>query len=312
MSINKRLLALFSIIILFACASLVQAANKNPLLRVTFLDVGQGDSVLIRTAEKTILLDAGDDRSNAANVSIIPYLKKEGIKKIDTCIISHPHRDHFGGFIDLVQAIPIGEFLYAADFMTNANDGESSGNDAQLYQKLHFAIMEKGIAYNQVTEETKFDWGTGIKVDLFHVAESVGIRDEVASAPKVDGWKLNANNQSLIFRVSAGKISYMFSGDAEKEVEANMVAKFGSKLRATVMKSGHHGSKTSNSPSFLENVFGGPNEVTGPRYAVISVGAKNSFKHPNQETLDNYNYWKVKYFRTDLDGPVDSFTDGQT
>ena len=314
MSINKRLLALISIFI-FTFLPLLQA-EKAPLLRVTYLNVGQGDAILLRSAEKTILIDAGDDRANAANVAIIPYLKKEGIKKIDTCVISHPHRDHFAGFIDLVQTVPIGEFLYAADFM-GSEDGDTGGSEAQLYQKLHFAIMEKNIEYNQVTDDMKFDWGTGIKVDLFHTAESLRYPEPtnppVASAPKVDGWKLNANNQSLIFRVSAGKVSYMFTGDAEKEVEANMVAKYGSKLRSTVMKSGHHGSKTSNTPSFLEAVFGGPQDnPKSPRYAVISVGAKNSFGHPCQETFDSYDFFKVKSFRTDKDGTVESYTDGET
>jgi competence protein ComEC len=108
--------------------------NPASMLRVTFLDVGQGDAILLRTADKTVLIDAGDDRANAASRAIIPFLKKEGIKKIDTCVISHPHRDHFGGYLELVEAVEIGEFLYSTDAF-GGEDPEGGAGDVVIYKK---------------------------------------------------------------------------------------------------------------------------------------------------------------------------------
>ncbi|MBF0501689.1 MAG: MBL fold metallo-hydrolase [Candidatus Riflebacteria bacterium] len=304
---SKRLLRVL-IAIFFAYSLAFQAYATTPLLHVTFLDVGQGDSALIRTAEKVILLDAGDDRFNVGETVILPYLKKEGIKKIDTCIISHPHRDHFGGFMDIVNAMPIGEFLYSTD-MIGDNAPEGGSGDGMQYQKLHDAIVEKKIPYRQVRVGDTFDWGKNINVELVHAAE--GIFAAHLTTPRVigassatDAVKISANEHSLIFRVAAGDISYLFPGDAEKGAEANTVTAFGSKLKSTILKSGHHGSKTSSSYPFMDAVK--------PDYAVISVGKGNSFGHPNKETLDTYALYKMTVFRTDEDGTVDTVTDGKT
>ena len=310
----RRLIPALLLGLLFAVAAF---AAGNPPLRVTFLDVGQGDSILIRTADKIILVDAGDDKADAANSSIIPYFKKEGIKKIDIAVISHPHRDHFGGFIQLVQSIPIGEFIYSSDSM-GAGDPEESSSDAQLYMKLHDAIVAKGIPYTQVKMGEKLDWGTGIITEVLHaenksaLSRSIDTRrfeqmykpDEVTSRTGTDTIKISANEQSLIIKMTAGKTSYLLTGDAERGAESVAISAFRDKLNSTVLKSGHHGSKTSSSNPLMD--------LVRPEYGVISVAAKNSFGHPNKETLDKYAFYKMKVFRTDQDGHVDSWTDGQT
>ena len=116
--------------------------------------------------------------------------------------------------------------------------------------------------------------------------------------------RISANEYSLILKATAGQISYLFTGDAEKGAEAKTISMFKDKLPSTVLKSGHHGSKTSSTYPFLD--------LVKPDYGVISVGAHNSFGHPNQETLDKYAFYKMKVFRTDQDGTVDSSTDGKT
>ncbi len=281
------------------------AVGAEPLLRVTFLNVGQGDAILIRTAEKTILLDAGDDRANAANGVIIPYLKREGITKLDTCIISHPHRDHFGGFIDLLQAIPIGEFQFSSDTL-GTGDPEESSSDALLYMRMYNLIKEKKIPYNKVPNGAILNWGKGIKVEVLHADEAP--RRSADDPPRLvqrgEVIKSPANEQSLIIKATAGKISYLFTGDAEKGAEGRAIELFRDKLPCTVLKSGHHGSKTSSGYPFMD--------LAKPEYGIISVGAKNSFGHPNKETLDKYAFYKMKVFRTDQDGTIDSFTDGKT
>ncbi|RCK77831.1 MAG: DNA internalization-related competence protein ComEC/Rec2 [Candidatus Ozemobacter sibiricus] len=272
---------------------------------MTFLDVGQGDAILIRTAEKTILIDAGDDRVNAANGVIIPYLKREGITRIDTCIISHPHRDHFGGFIDLLQAIPIGEFQFSSDTL-GTGDPEESSSDALVYMRMYNLIKEKKIPYNKVPNGAILNWGRGIKVEVLHADETP--RRSADQPPRLiqrgEVIKSPANEQSLIIKATAGKISYLFTGDAEKGAEGRAIELFREKLPSTILKSGHHGSKTSSTYPFMD--------LVKPEYGIISVGTKNSFGHPNKETLEKYAFYKMKVFRTDQDGTIDTFTDGTT
>ncbi len=281
----------------------LSAVGAAPLMRVTFIDVEQGDCILIRTAEKTVLIDAGDDKRDAANSYIIPYLKREGIKHIDTVVISHPHRDHFGGMLDLIPAISIGEVYYSTDELSEIGEEDTEretikGSEAQLYQRMHDMLVERDIPYIKCKMSDKLDWGKGIKVEIFHT------EDKKASGAENDPLKANQNENSIIMKVTAGKVSYLFTGDAEKGAEEYVVQNFAKKLKSTVLKSGHHGSVTSSSHPFLDAVR--------PEYAVIMVGARNSFGHPRQETLDKYEYYKTKTFRTDLDGNVESFTDGET
>ncbi|MBF0501581.1 MAG: MBL fold metallo-hydrolase [Candidatus Riflebacteria bacterium] len=292
---RKRSVVLFLFVLLF---SISVWADTKPPLRVTFLDVGQGDSIMIRTADKNVLIDAGDDRFDVANAVLIPFCKKEGITKIDTCVISHPHRDHFGGYLDLVNAIPIGEFIYSIE-PSGAQDPESSGADASLYTKLAKEIQDKKIPYRQVTVGDSFDWGHGVTVELLHSREKIPASTDASSPAGI-----SANEHSLIFKVTAGTVSYLFTGDAEKGAENTTLTMFHDKLKSTVLKAGHHGSRTSSSAPFMD--------LVRPDYGVISCGIKNPFGHPNQETLDTYAYYKMKVFRTDQDGTVDSYTDGQT
>ena len=271
-------------------------ADGAPQLRVTFLDVGQGDSVIVRTAEKTVLIDGGDDRYDVGSAVIVPYCKKAGIKKFDQVVMSHAHRDHFGGLPDVVREIPVGEIVYSHDPGMDNVGTEASSGDGKLYRQLVDLIHSKNIPYRQINAGDKLDWGNQVTVEVMHAHEILA----TASA----AVELSENEQSLIIKATAGKISYLFTGDAEILAETNAVNAFGNKLKSTVLKSGHHGSKTSSGQAFMEMVQ--------PDYAVISVGTGNSFGHPSPETLDTYAFYNVKTFRTDLEGTVDSSTDGQT
>lgn len=281
-------------------------ANEAPLLRVTFLDVHQGDCVLIRSAEKTIMIDAGDDNRNAAQRYIIPYLKKEGIKHIDHAYITHPHRDHFGGFIDLVREFSFGEFVYSNDTEISSDerrdftDPERGSQDGLIYAQLRELIEKNKIPYRRAKMGEMLDWGKGIKAEVLYCDAR---RDDDENKGS-DDLKINPNDMSIVIKATVGKVSYLFTGDAEKKPEADMVAMYGENLKSTVLKSGHHGSKTSSSHAFMDCVV--------PEFGVISAGTGNSFGHPTQTVLDIYDYHKMKVFRTDKDGHVESFTDGKT
>ena len=294
------------LMLLLACVATTAYANEAPLLRVTFLDVHQGDCILIRSAEKTIMIDAGDDNRNAAQRYIIPYLKKEGIKHIDHAYITHPHRDHFGGFIELLREFTFGEFVYSNDTEISSDeerdnsDPERGPQDGLIYAQLRDLINKNNIPYRKAVMGELLNWGKGIKAEVLYC----DARRDDPDNKLPDDLKINPNDMSIVIKVTAGQVSYLLTGDAEKKPEADMVALHGSKLKSTVLKSGHHGSKTSSSHSFMD--------VVVPEYGVISAGTGNSFGHPTQTVLDIYEYHKMKVFRTDKDGHVESFTDGKT
>lgn len=298
---NRRIAQLVVMLLFAVFIAGSSYANEVPLLRVTFLDVHQGDCILIRSAEKTIMIDAGDDNRNAAARYIIPYLKKEGIKRIDQAIITHPHRDHFGGFIDMIKEFTFGEFIYSNDSEISSEGATTKGqNDALIYNQLRTLILEKKIKYRQAQLGELLDWGKGIKAEVLYC----DTRREEPATPPSDALKTNPNEISIVVKATAGAVSYLFTGDAEKKAETDMLALHGKKLQSTVLKSGHHGSKTSSMHAFMDVVL--------PSYGVISAGKGNSFGHPTQAVLDIYAYQKMNVFRTDLDGHIESFTDGKS
>ncbi|MFC1743209.1 ComEC/Rec2 family competence protein [Candidatus Riflebacteria bacterium] len=164
-----------------------------------------------------------------------------------------------------------------------------------MYGRFLALVEEKGIPREQVSK------GDILNIDPKLILKIFGSHDTL---PSSEPDAINYNNYSLVFRLSYNKISYMFTGDAEYSEEQGILKSFNNKLATTILKSGHHGSETSSSLGFLD--------AMKPKYAVISCGLNNQFKHPHKETLDKYDHLKIKYFRTDKDGTVESETDGNT
>lgn len=324
MSISPRRLALFAVACSLILSVLPVFGYKTGQFEVVFLDVGQGDCEILRCPDgRTVMIDAGDDRFNVTANAIIPYLKKAGITKLDHVVLSHPHRDHFGGMIDLVGRVPIGEILYSEDFFNNG-DPESGSGDAALYGRMLQMIQEQQIPYRKMKTGQKLNWGSGLEVTVLHAADveveglvrgpdhllwpagtdfSTGVPRAVVASADPNLPKINANDLSAIISVKHGKNTFLFTGDAESKAELKTLERYGDRLKADVLKSGHHGSRTSSGRPMMEKV--------APKYGVISVGAKNSFGHPNQEILDLYQYYKMIVYRTDKDGTVRCLSDGQ-
>lgn len=268
-------------------------APRDWNLKVTFLDVGQGDCILLQTKQKTILIDAGSDIDNVAQWVILPYLKDAGIEKIDVAVITHPHRDHFGGFLQLVYAIPIKEVLYSTSNMIIVpGDPQANKGDDVLYKRLFAAFQEKGIKARKAKLGDTFNWGDDIHVKLLH-----------ADNPDYPA-DTNPNDKSLVFKITTGTVSYMLTGDAEIFSENLMINAFPNILESTVLKVGHHGSRTATSKAWLEKLK--------PMFAVISVGVNNSYRHPHPTVVQRLADANVKTFRTDQEGFVESQTDGST
>ena len=238
-------------------------------LSIDFIDVGQADSILVRNQDKVMLIDAG---TNEAGETVVNYLKNLGITKIDYLIGTHPHEDHIGGLDDVINNFDIGQ-IYMPKIETTT----------KTFEDVLDAIENKNLT---VTAPNKGD-----KIEL---GQAVG---EFMTEPILD--KDNLNVSSLVLRLEFGNTSYLFMGDAEEENEETIRWP-----KTDVLKVGHHGSSTSSSESFLEQVQ--------PKYAIIMAGKDNSYGLPKQETIDKLNNIGCEIYRTDEDGTIQMTSDGNT
>ena len=238
-------------------------------LSIDFIDVGQADSILVRNQDKVMLIDAG---TNEAGETVVNYLKNLGITKIDYLIGTHPHEDHIGGLDDVINNFDIGQ-IYMPKIETTT----------KTFEDVLDAIENKNLT---ITASNKGD-----KIEL---GQAVG---EFMTEPILD--KDNLNVSSLVLRLEFGNTSYLFMGDAEEENEETIRWP-----KTDVLKVGHHGSSTSSSESFLEQVE--------PQYAIIMAGKDNSYGLPTQETIDKLNNRGSEIYRTDEDGTIQMTSDGNT
>ena len=256
-------------------ASQAIPASAEGKTQVFFLDVGQGDSELIRIPGESgyfnVLLDTGEYEYAEG---LIQYLQELGIERIDLLIESHPHTDHMGCMARIVQRFEIGSI-----YMPLLPEEQTPTTKA--YEKLLDAVMEKNLIVNE----------------LYAGAFLEGPEDasfEVLAPRKDEVWE-DVNNYSAVIRFTYGEDTFLFPGDAESPSEKEIL-NAGYDVSADVLKCGHHGSRTSTSAKFLKAV--------NPSYAVISCGAENSYGHPHDGTLQKLEKLGVEILRTDEDGTV--------
>ncbi len=285
----KKNAKLFLLIIIFATftisifyffnkKSLISFAEKKEnFLEVTFLDVGQGDAILIETPkEQNILIDGGEGQQ------IIKRLGEELAwwdKKIDLMILTHPHSDHVGGLVDVLKRYTVSKVLYTG-----------ATHSSPDYIAWLEAIKEKNISLKIVNHPQKIQLGENLFLEIIFPKEQNDI-DE----------RTNLNNSSIVVKLVYGQNSFLLTGDAEMEVEKKLLANRDG-LKADVLKVGHHGSNTSSMDIFLQAVQ--------PSYAVIEVGENNSFGHPSPRVIKRLERRGIKIFRTDINGSIKFTSDG--
>lgn len=247
----------------------------NGKLTVDFIDIGQGDAILIQSPQGvTMLIDAGD---NSEEDHMVQYLQDKGIQRLDYVIGTHPHADHIGGLDKVILKFDIGEI-----YMPKVSHTTKTFKDVLL------AIKQKG--YKVQTAKA------GVILDL---GEDIGVQ---MLAPVSDSYE-NLNNHSAVIRLSYGETSFLFTGDAEKTSEYEMIeGRY--PLQSTVLKVGHHGSNTSTTDEFLEAV--------APSFGVIFSATDNSYGHPHKEIIKRLEEANVTYYDTQIHGTITAITDGQT
>ena len=256
-------------------------------LVVTFLDVGQGDSILIQTPEgHTVLIDAGpaNPRSgwDAGNTIVAPYLRRQGINVIDLLILTHDHEDHEGGMPAILKQFRVRDFAAPALIRCSKEYRDILGEVRR--EKIKRILLHGGI---------RVRFPDGVKLVFFYPTSS----DLRRSADTED-----PNNFSAVAKLEFGQADILLAGDAGGDAEAEMLMEKDD-LRSDVLKVGHHGSSSATTPAFLRAVR--------PRIAIVSVGRRNAFGHPSRETLVRLRSIHAQTYRTDLDGAVTVETDGR-
>jgi competence protein ComEC len=257
-------------------ASTVSAASSslNGNITIDFIDVGQGDSELIRQGNQTMLIDTGPGSSES---KLISFLSSQNISEINYLIMTHPHEDHIGNADVVLQKYKVDNLLMT-QYTTNT----------KAFENLLTAAN---------TAKTK-----GMKVTNPSLGSSFKLGDatcQVLGPVNPDSGDLNTC--SIVLEITFGKIKFLFTGDAQASNESGMIAK-GYDLSADVLKVGHHGSNTSTSQAFLNAVK--------PKYAMIEVGKGNTYGHPTQTTLNRLAGIGAQVFRTDELGTIVCTSDG--
>ncbi|HHW03780.1 MAG TPA: MBL fold metallo-hydrolase [Thermoanaerobacterales bacterium] len=249
-------------------------SSPSLLLEASFIDVGQADSIFIKFPEgKTMLIDAGN---NDDGKTIINYIKRLGVKKLDAVVGTHPHEDHIGAMDDVINAFDIGK-IYMPRVTTTT----------RTYKDVLGAISKKDLKI------TAAKGGMSIPIEKDVDVEII--------APNSNSYE-DLNNYSIVLKVTYKDTSFLLAGDAEKLSEEEML-KHNYNLKADVLKVGHHGSSSGTSEEFLSAV--------SPKYAIISVAKNNDYGHPHKETLMRLAAHGVKVYTTADNGSILVTSDGK-
>ncbi|MED1600129.1 ComEC/Rec2 family competence protein [Alkalihalophilus marmarensis] len=265
----------FILTLILSTGTSIAGASSN--LQVHFIDVGQGDAILVKLPNgEHMLVDAGD---NHYGETVVNYIQNQNIASLDYVVGTHPHADHIGGLDDVINRFLIGEV-----YLPNATA------TTQTYYDVLTAIDQKGLSITRAREGLTL-LNTTVDGKNLSISMIAPIRDSYS----------NINDYSAVIRIVYGSTSFLLTGDAEHLSENDMLSS-NAPLASSILKVGHHGSSTSTTASFLDRV--------NPSAAIISVGANNRYGHPNQSTIDRLQARGISIYRTDLNGSIVFTTSG--
>lgn len=276
--VSKAVLIYLYILIIFTGFGLF---FHTKVITIDFIDVGQGDCALIRVNNKNFLVDSGGTPNSDYDIGknvILPYLKKQGVRKLDGVFISHFHVDHCEGVKSFFGNIKLDNIFIG--YKNNSNELYNELFELSRKYKMRLTILNKG--------------------DRIMIGNNVAVR--ILFPTKETMFTENENNMSLVMLIEANDRKILFTGDIEKEVEEEIV---NSEIKEDidVLKVPHHGSNTSSMNNFID--------FFRPEYAIIQVG-RNSFGHPDEEVINRYMSRGIEVFRNDNDGMVRVIIDSNT
>lgn len=247
---RKLIVVLLCIFLLAGCSEAIKTervpVTAGDEMRVHFMDVGQGDSILIESPNgKTMLIDAG---VKGAGQQVVSYLKELGVNKLDKVVATHPDADHIGGLIPVLHAIPIEQFYDSGKVHTS-----------QTFEEMLMAIDEKNIPYYVPKTGDFIEFDKDVTVKVLNANEHA----------------TDNNDASIVLKVVYGNVSFLLTGDAGIALEKEMMS---NDVTATVLKAGHHGSNTSSSEDFIRAVK--------PEVTILSYGEDNKYGHPHAEVVN--------------------------
>lgn len=252
---------------------------ENSLAMVHALDVGQGESIVIETQDATVVIDTGE---RGQETTVLSFLQQQNIQEIDLLIMTHPHSDHMGSMSQVVKAMPVHRIVMPdlPDALVPTTKG---------YLDLLEAIAEKDLRISSAVPGDVYDLGQDISLTI--IGPVFGERKEYD----------NLNDYSVISRLDAGSVSFLFTGDAESASEQALLFT-GQPIKADILNVGHHGSSTSTGADFFSAV--------APQAVFMSCGLDNSYGHPHREVMELFKNQGATIYRTDRDGTITFETDG--
>ncbi len=271
---KKLFCVLLALLLLCSCEfpPPTETQSADGVLTVHFIDVGQADSILLECNGEFMLIDGGNKADSSLVVS---YLEKQGVEELRMVVCTHPHEDHCGGLAGVLAVYPTEKFLTA-----------TTTYDSKAFDNMMKYVDQQRLEPIIPKPNDKFSLG----------AATVTVLGPVKSYADI-------NNYSLVLMVQLGEKKFLFTGDMERDAEQDLLDA-GISVKADVLKVGHHGSSSSTSYRFLYEV--------DPDYAVISVGADNSYGHPHEAPMSRLEDAQVPVYRTDLMGTILATTDGST
>jgi len=261
--------------------TVVPDEGETPLL-FSVIDVGQGACVVVVTPDgRTLVADAGRSQERVREV-VIPYLREQGVERIDYLVATNPDQDHIGGMPAILEEVEVGAWVDPVVETTNLTYAES----LEMVSSL-------GIETIRARRGGTLDMGPEVTAEILWPVDPL----------MMDGSEESRNDNSIVIRISHGDVSFLITGDIEAPAEEALVeADDDEQLQADVMVVPHHGSNTSSTAEFLDAVL--------PTVAIIPVGLDNQYDHPRDEVIQRLRFRSIRIYRTDLDGTVEVRSNG--
>lgn len=281
----RRLVLGFVLLWLLIFGSSLVFGRSSGELRVTFLDVGQGDAAVIETPSgQTLVIDTGNlDADGADDMGrrvVAPYLRQRGINQINVLFLTHPDTDHIGGAATLLEQFPTDLLM---------DNGQFTHSESPVAARVLQTASTRRVPFRSARRGQELTTGDGVTIRIL--------------APTSAALFGSENDASIVLRVEYGQTAFLLTGDAGATAETELLTSH-QPLLCDVLKAGHHGSRTSSTPAFLD--------AAHPRIAICSAGRRNAHGHPTREVLERFAARNVKIYRTDQHGAITCRTDGIT